>query len=356
MAEERNEPATQRRRRKAREEGQVARSTELVGAVVLLGALLAAPSVAMGVTTRLVEFFHTATSAAATGAGAGGLEHMMLSALRLTLLAAAPLLGIAVVGAVAGNVAQVGWFFAPGQIQPRWSRTDPIAGAKRLFSARAAVELLKGILKFVCVGGTGVLFLSGRWDELAALVGSNPERIAPHVGRLAHQLAIRMTATLALLAALDYAYQRWQFEKSLRMTRHEVKEELRDTEGRPEVRAQIRARQRALSRRRMMAAVPLASVVIVNPTHYAVALQYTMGQQGAPKVVAKGRDRIALTIREIAAESGVPIVPNAPLARSLHDMVEIDQEIPPDLFRSVAEVLALVWRLDRRLAAGARVL
>lgn len=350
MSAERSEPATPRRRRKAREEGQVARSAELVSTAILLGALLAVPSLAPQFASHLTRFLHAALGAAATGGeGQAGLENLGRAALRLTVVAAAPWLALAVLGAVVGNVAQVGWFFAPAVLRPRLSRTDPIAGAKRLFSARGAVELVKGLAKIVCVAGVGALYLSERWPELAELSATRPDAIAPHVGRLAHEMAIRMTATLALLAALDYAYQRWQFERSLRMTRQEIKEELRETEGRPEVRAQIRARQRQMARRRMMAAIPGASVVIVNPTHYAVALKYALGQDGAPKVVAKGRDRVALRIRDIAADHGVPIVPNAPLARSLHDMVEIDQEIPAALFRAVAEVLALVWRLDRQL-------
>jgi flagellar biosynthetic protein FlhB len=165
---------------------------------------------------------------------------------------------------------------------------------------------------------------------------------------------MRMVGTLAVLAALDYAYQRWQFERSLRMTKQEVKDELRESEGNPEVKARQRQRQREMTRLRMMAEVARASVVITNPTHYAVALQYEVGRQGAPKVVAKGRDRIAQRIREIAAEHRVPLVENPPLARSLYKMVDIGQEIPPALYRAVAEVLALVWRLERRQAAKAR--
>jgi flagellar biosynthetic protein FlhB len=172
-------------------------------------------------------------------------------------------------------------------------------------------------------------------------------QVAPKVGGFAYEMVMQMVTTLTVIAALDYAYQRWNHERGLKMTKQEVKDEYRDSEGNPEIKSRIRQKQREGSRRRMMSDVPKATVVLTNPTHYAVALQYEMGQTGAPKVLAKGQDLVALRIREIATEHGIPIIENPPLARALHKGVDVGREIPSELFRAVAEVLAYVWRLDR---------
>jgi len=260
---------------------------------------------------------------------------------------AGPVLGCVAGVALVTNVVQVGLFFNAGPLQPQLSRLDPLAGVRRLFALRSAVELLKGTAKMAIVVVAGWTFFQGHRDTLFALAASDPVGIAPRVGSLAYEMSLRMVATLAVLAALDYAYQRWQLERSLKMTKQEVKDEFREAEGNPEIKSRIRQRQRETARRRMMAAVPKASVVITNPTHFAVALDYEMGQKGAPTVVAKGQDLIALRIREIAVEHHVPLVENPPLARSLYRTVEIGEEIPQELYRAVAEVLALIWRASQ---------
>jgi flagellar biosynthesis protein FlhB len=270
---------------------------------------------------------------------------------------AGPLLGLIAGGALVSNLLQVGWHFNGGILQPRLSRLNPSRGLARLFTMRSGVEMLKGFLKLTIVTFSGWQYYDGHAGSLFALGLTDPRQIGPHVGELARQMALRMVATLAVLAALDYAYQRWHFERSLRMTKQEVKDEFKEAEGNPEIKARIRQRQREISRRRMMAAVPTASVVITNPTHYAVALKYEMGQKGAPRLVAKGQDLLALRIRDLAEEHRVPTVENAALARSIYRLVDIDQEIPPELYRAVAEVLALIWRASetsaaRRQAAG----
>jgi flagellar biosynthetic protein FlhB len=281
---------------------------------------------------------------------------------------AAPVLGLVVAGGAISNLLQVGMHFSSSKLQPRWSRLDPLAGMKRLLTPRSGVELIKGFAKVSVVTFSGWQYLRGRERTLFDLIAADPTQVAPALGELAYQMSLRMVATLAVLAALDYAYQRWQFERSLRMSKQEIKDEFRETEGNPETRAKIRQRQRQAARRRMMASVPKASVVITNPTHFAVALQYELDpgagherspgtraagggrssrrRGGAPRVVAKGQDLLAHRIRQIAVEHAVPVVENAPLARTLYQVVEIDEEIPPDLYRAVAEVLALVWRLD----------
>jgi flagellar biosynthetic protein FlhB len=348
VAGERTEKPTPRRRQKARAEGHVARSAELVASVILLGVLAGLPGMVPRIGQQLSEFLLGMIAAVGEGAIApDGLGDLARRSLTEVGIVAWPVLGLIVAGALASNLAQVGWHFAPGQLQPKLSRVDPFQGIKRLTNARSAVELLKGIVKVLIVASTGWSYCSKRWEDLYRLSAVAPQQVAGRVGELAYGMARQMAVALAVLAALDYAYQKWQLERSLKMTKQEVSDEMRETEGNPEIKARIRQRQRETARRRMMTAVPKASVVITNPTHFAVALQYEMGQP-APTVVAKGQDLIAQRIREIAAEHGVPRVENPPLARTLYRSVEVGEQIPPELYRAVAEVLALVWRVDSR--------
>jgi flagellar biosynthesis protein FlhB len=348
VAGERTEKPTPKRRRKARSEGNVARSAELVASVVLLGVLSGLPTMVPRIGQQLSDFMLRMIAATGEGAiapdGLGELAHRSLTQVAIV---AWPILGLIVAGALASNLAQVGWHFSPGQLQPKLSRVDPFQGIKRLANARSFVELLKGFVKVSIVASCGWRYCSQRWEDLYRLSEGAPQEVAGHVGELAYGMARQMAVALAVIAALDYAYQKWQLERSLRMTKQEVSDELRESEGNPEVKARLRQRQREAARRRMMTAVPEASVVITNPTHFAVALQYEMGQP-APTVVAKGQDLIAQRIREIAVEHGVPQVENPPLARSLYKAVEVGDMIPPELYHAVAEVLALVWRLNAR--------
>lgn len=351
MFEERTEPATPRRRRKAREEGQVARSAELAGAAVLLGVLWGAPYLMPALAGRVSEFAVWTFARAAEGAiGDGTLRYLTTRSLLEIGAVVGPVLGLVAVAALVGNVVQVGFCFSARPLAPKLSRLDPLQGWKRLLTTRSVVELAKGMLKVAIVATCAWRYLIGHRDRFFELVATEPTRIGLHVGELAHGMALQIVELLLLLAALDYGFQRWQLERALKMTKQEVKEELKEIEGHPEIRVRIRSQQRQLARRRMMADVAVASVVITNPTHYAVALAYRLGEGGAPKVVAKGRDRIALKIREVAFQHQVPCVENALLARSLYQLVEIGEEIPPSLYRAVAEVLALVWREDRRAA------
>jgi flagellar biosynthetic protein FlhB len=355
MNGDRTEAPTARRRKKAREEGRVARSAELVGAAVLFGFLWALPLLGPWLCLQETRFWNrTVTDAVRGAAETAPLGDLAGRCLRQMAVMAGPVLGLVSGGALLSNLAQVGIRFNGGLLQPRFSRLDPVSGFRRLVTTRAAVELMKGAVKLALVAGSGWQYFVGHRDRLFELIVTSPVLIGPRTGALAYQMCLRMAATLAVLAALDYAYQRWQHERSLRMTRQEVKDELRESEGNPEIKARIRQRQREIARRRMFAAVPTASLVITNPTHFAVALKYELGQKGAPKVVARGQDLIALRIREVAAAHGVPTIENAPLARSLYQSVDIGQEIPPALYRAVAEVLAVLWRVggDRGVAAG----
>jgi flagellar biosynthetic protein FlhB len=353
LAQEKTEAPTAKRRRKARDDGQIARSSELVGAGILLGLLCSLrgllPSLAHGALSYWVQTFKAAGRGSISS---GGLDQLKGACFLQVGTMAGPVLGLVAAGALATNVMQIGLYFNISRLQPSLGRLDPLKGVRRLFTARSGVELIKGFVKVALVTGSGWYYFSGHRDSLFELVVTDPVQIAPRVGDLAYGMALRMVATLAVIAALDYAYQRWQLERLLKMTKQEVKDEMKETEGSPETKARIRQRQRETARRRMMAQVPNASVVITNPTHFAVALQYEMGQKGAPKLMAKGQDLLAFRIREIAEAHHVPMVENAPLARSLYQTVEIGEEIPPALYRAVAEVLALVWRTERAVGSG----
>lgn len=352
FAQERTEPATPRRIQRARSRGQVARSPELAAALGLLGGYLA-----LRVSGPYAWQWLLGLARDAWGGGWWGapvLEPADLPGLSLrTLLTTAavagpPLVAAALVG-LAANLAQVGFVLTGQPLVPDLSRLNPLLGLQRLLSRRALVDLAKALLKVAIVGWVAWRTIAGRLAELPLLAGVRAEAVLHHVSDMVGAVVLRVGMAWLVLAALDYAYQRWEYQQSLRMTRQEVREELRETEGAPEVRQRIRRRQREVARRRMMAEVPRADVVITNPTHYAVALRYEAETMEAPEVVAKGAGVVARRIREVAEAAGVPVVENPPLARSLYEAVDIGQAIPQALYQAVAEVLAFVYRLKGRV-------
>lgn len=348
-AEERTEQATPRRRQEARRRGQVARSVELSSTAVFLAVVLALNAVsdialrgAMdSVRFALTNLQHTEFSPAlALSFGWGCLSHAGKAFL--------PVIGVAMAVGIVVNLLQVGVMLTAEPLAPNWARINPWTGFVRLFSRRAFVEGTKTLLKVFLIGW--LTFAAVRADAAMLLRTSeiDPLMVLMLVGQLLYKVAWRVGLAMLVLAILDYGFQRYEYEKSLRMTKEEVKQEMKQTEGDPQIRARIRARMQAMARRRMMQAVPKADVVVTNPTHYAVALQYDASKMAAPTVVAKGMNLIALRIREIAEQHRVPIVENPPLAQSLYRSVEVDQQIPPELYQAVAEVLAYVYRLRRR--------
>ena len=348
-AEERTEQATPRRRQEARRRGQVARSVELSSVTVFLAVVMVLKAVSEGalqgamesIRFALTNLSHTEFSPAlALSFTSGCLSHAARAFL--------PVIGVAMVVGVVVNLLQVGVTFTAEPLAPNWARLNPVAGFTRLFSRRAFVDSVKTLLKVLLIGW--LTFSAVRADAAMLLRTSeiDPLMVMMLVGQLLYKMAWRVGLAMLVLALLDYGFQRWEYEKSLRMTKEEVKQEMKQTEGDPQVKSRIRARQQAIARRRMMQAVPKADVVVTNPTHYAVALQYDAQKMAAPTVVAKGMNLIALRIREIAQRHGVPIVENPPLAQSLYRTVDIGEQIPPELYQAVAEVLAYVYRLRRR--------
>lgn len=354
MSDDKTEPATPKKRKKAREEGQVARSSELISSLILLGMLMGSRSSIPHVGQSVTSFFLNCFSAASPTTSPEKLQELAGACFRQSAQLALPAMSMAMVVGVSVNLLQVGLSFTPKLLEMRGNRIDLLQGLKRLLAPQGAMEILKGMVKVGLVGFTGWRFLSQRREMFYRFVEDDPRKISSRVGELAYDLGMQMVGTLMVVAALDYIYQRVKLERSLRMTKQEVKDEMRQSEGSPEIRGRIRQRQREFAGRRMMAEVPKASVIITNPTHYAVALRYQAGQPGAPRVIAKGKDRIALRIRQLAKESHVPVIENPPLARALHAQAELGQEIPADLYRAVAEVLALLWRLNQGRAPRER--
>jgi flagellar biosynthesis protein FlhB len=352
VAENRTEKATPKRREEARKKGQVARSADVNGAVVLMSALLALSAFGPKMWERIAnatrELLVLTTSPDVVSRE--GVGELLMTAGEVTAMAVAPVAVVCALAGLVASVAQVGFKPAPGAVKPDFKKLNPLTGAKQLFGPHAIFETGKSITKVAAVGGIAALAVFPKLSELAALVGMPPAALVPMLAHTVLGIAQRAAAAYLVIAAADFAYQRWRHEKQLRMDLQEVKDEHKQTQLPSEVRGQMRRRAMSLSQARMMDAVPTADVVVTNPTHYSVALRYDP-QQPAPVVVAKGKDHIAFKIRAIAAEHGVAIVPDPPLARSLHATVEVGRMIPEELFAAVAGLLAYVYRVAGRSIA-----
>ncbi len=351
---QKSEEPTQKRLSDAHEKGQVAISRELNHWFMFGGGALAlfvfGPKLVRDISAAVEIFIERPHAIAADPAGlAGVFTHLVVT----TALALAPVIAILVAAAIGGSMIQAGILLAPEQITPKLERISPMSGFKRLFSMRAVVELLKGILKMAVVGVVGWYAIQPEMVSLDRFVLLALPDSASQTQRILVVLMGAVMAAMTVIAGLDLLYQRFAHRKSLRMSREELREEYKQSEGDPHVKGRLKQIRAERARRRMMAEVPKASVVITNPTHFAVALSYEQGAMSAPRVVAKGADIVAAKIREIATANDVPIVENPPLARALYASVEIDQEIPPEQYRAVAEIIGYVMRLRGRLGGRA---
>jgi flagellar biosynthetic protein FlhB len=262
-------------------------------------------------------------------------------------VALAPVMLLFAATGVASVVAQHGRVqWATERIGFNWDLLNPMRGFSRLFSARALIEWAKGLVKMVIVAVVTFLVMRPEFGRVQSVIGADPASFIPDFVRILIRLLIAIIIAVAAIAVADFYYQRWATWRSLKMTRQEVKDEAKNQDGDPTIKAQQRARRRARARQRMLQSVPKASVVVTNPTHYAVAMKYEQGMN-APKLVAKGVDFVARRIREVAEENGVPIIENPPVARALYATVEVDQEIPPQHYKAVAEIIGYVMRLKR---------
>lgn len=352
---ERTEPASPRRLEKAREEGQVARSRELSTFALLAAGVGGLWALGDALYERFAALMRHGMQFGGTGiADPHRMVNDAVSSALAALWALLPLLGLLVLAALLAPMLLGGWLFSTQALAPKFSRLDPLKGLGRMFSSQGLAELLKAIAKTVLVGGVSLWAIARDKDAVFALMTEAPGVALPHMGRLVALCCACVVGSLLLVALLDVPYQLWQHHKRLRMTREELRQESKESEGDPHLKAHIRALQRRAARRRMMAQVPKADVVVANPAHFAVALRYRDGEMRAPRVIAKGADRVALRIRELAAEHGVPVLEAPPLARALYRHAELGDDIPAALYSAVAEVLAWVYQLRRWRDEGGR--
>jgi flagellar biosynthetic protein FlhB len=344
--QERTEAPSQQRLEKAREEGQVPQSRELATFVVLMtgGAALWMTASQMGQSL--------------SGIVKGGLafepavvrdSHYVFDKLSGQVfdaaLALAPFLLLVILATLAGPLLLRGWLFSSKALMPKFSRLSPLAGFKRMFSHQSVVELVKSIAKVGLLGSIATWLVWSNLDAAFSLGVESPEQAVAHLGDLVGRMFLLATGAMIFIVVLDVPYQIWSHLNKLKMTKEQLKQEAKENEGDPYLKARVRATQREMARRRMMAEIPTADVVVTNPTHYAVALKYSEGKMGAPRVVAKGADAVAAKIRELAAEHRVPLLEAPPLARALYRHTELGDEIPATLYAAVAEVLAYVFQL-----------
>ena len=351
---EKTESPTQKRLDDARKKGQVPRSRDLTAAAVTLAGGLGLYGLGTFVGTGLLDLMRSGlTIAPADAVVPDRMVFALGDAAGRGFLALAPLLGLLFAAAALAPLALGGWNFSLEALQPRFDRLNPITGIGRMFSAKGLIELVTSIARFRVVAVVAVALLRHQFGEFGELNGQPVEVGIVHAMHMVGTAFLTLGAALVAIAAIDVPVVLWQHHKSLKMTREEIREESKESDGNPEVKGRIRRMQQQMSRRRMMEQVPTADVVVTNPTHYAVALKYDESRMRAPVVVAKGADLIAARIREIAAQHGVPLVEAPPLARSLHAGCELGDEIPAQLYAVVAQLLTYVYQLKAARRRGA---
>ena len=350
---EKTESPSQRRLDQAREEGQVARSRELSTFTVLMAGGAGIWLMGSALSQQLISLIREGlTLDTGLAFDADRLLPHLYDLSVATLFAFLPLLGLLLLVAVFSPLLLNGWLFSLKPLQPNFSKLNPITGIGRMFSVNSLMELLKAVAKSIIVGGVGALVIWHNKQTVLMLV-SEPISIAiPHLGSLVWGNFASIMGGLLLIVAVDVPFQLWEHNKKLKMTKEEVRQESKETEGDPQVKQRIRSMQREMARRRMMAEIPTADVVVTNPTHFSVALKYSDNKMSAPVVVAKGSHLMAARIKEIAKENNVPILEAPPLARALHKHCEIGEAIPEALYTAVAEVLAYVYQLRRYKQVG----
>jgi flagellar biosynthetic protein FlhB len=350
MAENDNktERATPKRRQDARKKGQVARSREVGSALIMVASLIyfhfGTDGIVSQITSMMKDSFRGLDRPDLT---VGSIQTLAIDLLITMGTAVVPFLLTLMAAGFLANLMQVGILFAPESIQPQWSKVSPLKGLKNMFSLKTVAELLKSMLKITLIGVIAYITIRNEVMEVLPLMEQNVGEIMTYMGRISFKILLATCWVLVLLAFMDYLYQHWEHARSLKMSRQEIKDEFKNTDGDPLIKARVRRLQREMATRRMMAKVPTADVVITNPTHLAIALRYDPAQMSAPIVVAKGADLIAERIKQIARENGVVCVENKPLAQVLYKVVDIAEAIPDHLYQAVAEILAYVYGLRR---------
>lgn len=355
MAEDKDsktEEPTSKRLNKAKGEGDVPQSQEIKSFFMLLAGLVVMGTMAPAVTRNLAEFLTVFLERPhAFPFELEGIRNLVVEiALHVAAILALPIATFAF-AAVLSGVAVNGFLWTPKKLRPKFSQLNPIQGAKRLFSKQSLVEAAKGVAKIIIVAAVISFVVIPLFTHPDQLVDRDFMATLEEIQWLILLILFIVVIVMAIIAAADVAYQRYEHKEKLKMTKQEVKDEHKEAEGDPKVKSRIRALRMERHRQRMMAAVPSASVVITNPTHYAIALKYDMDEMHAPVLVAKGVDYLACRIRQIAKENDVPMVENPPLARALYAAVEVDQEIPPEHYKAVAEIIGYVMQFQGKLAS-----
>lgn len=346
---EKTEKATPRKKEKAREEGQVAKSTEITTALILVVMFSLFKLIGPWMIGRIILIFKQSFQLI----GIKSLDLSVAGEIYMNfmgegLLLMAPILGVTFMVAFLSNFAQVGWHPTLKPLKPKFNNLNPIQGFKRMFSFKTILELIKSILKILII--LVIVFMTLRdYEELIyAFYDVGVFEAYSYIFEIISDVGVRIGMYFIAIAAIDYAYQKYKLSKDLRMSKEEIKQEYKMVDGNPEIKSRIRQKMREAAMRRMMQELPTADVIITNPTHFAVAIRYNENESRAPKVIAKGADLLAARIREKAKEYEIEIVENKPLARTLYYTVELNEDIPPELYQSVAEVLAFVYTLKNR--------
>ena len=346
---ERTEAPSGKRREEARQKGQVVSSREVTSMAILLGGAWGLSQLGTQMVINAQEVMvRTWSSFPSSTMTPEGLYQVLLMSLKDSFIILGPIVVLLVAIAVFSTILQHGWLWTTGPLAPNWSRLDPLAGFGRLFSMKSAAELFKTLFKFLAVGYLVYISVRDEIPTLLTAIQNQPVQMLPLAGEMIFQLVLSAGLVVAIIGVADYGYNWWEHEKGLKMSRKEVKDEAKQAEGDPMVKARIRTAQRQMARKRMMAEVPKAEVIITNPTHLAIALMYKPETMEAPTVVAKGAGFIAQTIREIAKAHDIPIIENKPLARDLFGAVKVGEQVPYTFYRAVAEILAYVFRLRGR--------
>ena len=342
--QEKTEQASSRRREQARQDGNFATSKEVSSFFSIFGAVMvlyfSGVWIFMGMADFMKKSFFSFGGELTVESALGLFSDVSYKLLILML----PAMAIPFFGALS-YVVQNGLNFTTKPITPDLNKINPLAGVKRLFSLNSIAELVKSIMKLTIITYVVYGTVKAEWMTIPFIMDMELVSALAYMGTISFRIMVKTVWVLALIAGMDYLYQRWSFEKGLRMSKDELKEEMKETEGDPHVRARIKAIQREMARKRMMQDVPTADVVVTNPTHLSVAIRYDKSKSDAPVVVAKGSGHLAMKIRELAAENNVPLVENKPLARHLYKHTEVGMQIPVDVYKAVAEVLAYVYRL-----------
>ncbi|MCW2277926.1 flagellar biosynthetic protein FlhB [Heliophilum fasciatum] len=351
FAGEKTEKPTEKKRQDARKKGQIARSIEVNSALIMLCCFVAlnsfAPSIFHGTKLIMVRIFTETILQPVTPTL---VFTVALDLFSQVLLLIAPILLVALLAGLVANYLQVGFYFSVEGLKVDFARLNPLNGFKRIFSIQSVAELVKSMLKIFIVGYVAISTVMDYIGLFPKMLGLDVQLAITLICQIAYDVAYRVAWLLILVAALDYFFQRYRTEDSLKMSKQEVKDENKQSEGDPQIKGRIRQKMRQMAMQRMMQELPKADVVITNPTHFAVALRYDGASMTAPVVLAKGQDLIAFRIREVAKQHEIPLVEDKPLARALYQVVEIGQEIPAEFFQAVAEVLAFVYRLKRKRA------